>query len=60
MSNDFKKLLEKLIYLQRLIPMIIPIYYHPFELALAKDGYFDNMNMLQFIKGSHDKMNIEL
>jgi hypothetical protein len=66
---NFKDSLEKSIYLQKwvkkrrliirlkkLIPMIIPIYYHPD----AKGGYFDKENMLQFIERSHDRQNIEL
>jgi hypothetical protein len=66
---NFKRSLEKLIYLQRwvkkrrlriklknLIPRIIPIYYHPD----AKGGYFDKKNMLQFFEEASDRRYIEL
>jgi hypothetical protein len=59
-DHKFKESLEKLIYLQRwvrkrrlriklkkLIPMIIPIYYHPD----SRGGYFDKKQMLQFLEG---------
>jgi hypothetical protein len=39
------------IKLKRLIPKLVPIYYHP----IAKGGYYDKKNMLQFLEGSHDR-----